>query len=228
MATGGERRELQGENGGQGEGWRGSLPLCQKINMKVHIGFPRSLRCWKDHVFHTTVLQKNPYSLRGGLQEGRLGFAPHTDGRRNAAQHRSDMRRGSFEQQRVVGHRPASTSRRQRSDGKFVINHTVILSCVWLKLCIELTIPKSWCGSYAVEKVLRMTVKNVHIENKKSHHLYANFAPSSSQKSSCSKCSRLTSKWFLKLHLGSHLHFRFWSLCDKPVSFLYPSLQPRV
>lgn len=182
MATGGERRELQGENGGQGEGWRGSLPLCQKINMKVHIGFPRSLRCWKDHVFHTTVLQKNPYSLRGGLQEGRLGFAPHTDGRRNAAQHRSDMRRGSFEQQRVVGHRPASTSRRQRSDGKFVINHTVILSCVWLKLCIELTIPKSWCGSYAVEKVLRMTVKNVHIENKKSHHLYANFAPSSSQK----------------------------------------------
>jgi len=32
------------------------------------------------------------------------------------------------------GHGPAITSSRQHSDGKFVINHTVILSCVGLKL----------------------------------------------------------------------------------------------
>lgn len=126
------------------------------------------------------------------------------------------------------GHGPAHTSRRQCSDGKFVINHTMILSCVELKLCMELTIPKSWCGSYAAEKDLRRTVKKCAHSNKKSHHFYINFTTSSSQKSSCSKCLHLTSKWFLKPYFGSLFHFRFWSLCDTPASFLHPSLQPQV
>lgn len=65
------------------------------------------------------------------------------------------------------GHGQASTFRRQFSDGKFAINHTVIISCVGLKIRIELPMPKSWGGSYTVERVLRMTVKNIHVQRKK-------------------------------------------------------------
>lgn len=43
--------------------------FAETINMEVHAEFSQSLHCWKDHVFRATTLQKNPYSLRGGLQK---------------------------------------------------------------------------------------------------------------------------------------------------------------